>query len=239
MNASQVKKALSFYADPDKAIFLQRFFRTAKGEYAEGDFFIGITVPVTRKVASRFLDLTLPEVQKLLKSRIHEERLLALIILVKRFAKSNLEQQAALYRFYLSHTKHINNWDLVDLSAPHIVGAYLYSQSAAQRREILDRLARSTALWERRIAVLSCFYFIKKGDAKDLLRLAKLLLQDKHDLIHKAVGWMLREVGKRVDELLLIDFLEQHYKKMPRAMLRYSLEHLSPKLKAKFMVKDR
>ena len=197
----------------------QRFFKTGKGEYAEGDRFLGIRVPVLRKLAKRYRSLPVTAVAHLLTSEFHEERQMALFLLVARFQSSAETDRRKLYQLYLKHTDYINNWDLVDGSAEHIVGAYLNDRD----RKPLYSLARSRDLWERRIAVLSTYHFIKHLDFADALSVFKLLLEDKEDLIHKAVGWMLREIGKR-DLDTEETFLKKHYQKMPRTMLRYAIE---------------
>jgi len=226
----QLKKDLRDLADPKKAKILQRFFKTGKGEYGEGDVFLGVVVPKQRMLVKKYWrDLDLKDLDKLIKSKIHEERLIALLILVYQY--QSLNTKSLIFKFYLSRTKYINNWDLVDLSAPNIVGEYLIDKN----RAILYRLARSKSLWERRIAILSTFAFIKRGDYADTLKIAKILIKDTHDLIHKATGWMLREVGKRCKKTLLINFLNNHYKQMPRTMLRYAIERLDQKTKKKFL----
>jgi 3-methyladenine DNA glycosylase AlkD len=214
-----LRKELSKRGDKDKARLLQRFFKTGPGEYAEGDVFIGITVPVLRELALRYQGLALNELLRLLKSPVHEERLLALFILIFKYRKSDAPGREKIYRLYLGHTRYINNWDLVDVTAKHIIGDFLRDKDKAP----LYRLAGSASLWERRIAVLSTFYFIGKGRFEDSLKIAGVLLNDKHDLIHKAVGWMLREIGKR-DMAAEEGFLKKHYKAMPRTMLRYAIE---------------
>lgn len=219
MSLRDIRRALKQTADPEDARFLQRFFKTGPGEYGEGDRFIGVRVPRIRAIVKQHADLPMPDVQALLMSPIHEERLLALLILVRQFQRGDDPARRVIYRLYLSHTRHINNWDLVDLSAEHIVGGYLRDRS----RKPLYRLARSPRLWERRIAVLSTFHLIKRNDFDDLLALAGQLLGDREDLIHKAVGWMLREVGKR-DPAAEEAFLKRHYREMPRTMLRYAIE---------------
>ena len=213
------KKELRKYADKEKAKVLLRFFKTGLGEYAEGDIFLGVMVPFTRKVLKLFQDLPLSEVIKLLHSRIHEERLLALLIMVRQFNKADTKVKEKIYKAYLANTKFINNWDLVDLSAPQIVGGFLINKD----RKMLYKLAKSSLLWERRIAILATFAFIKSGDFKDVFGIAKLLLCDKEDLIHKACGWMLREAGKR-DVRAEEEFLRRNCKVMPRTMLRYAIE---------------
>jgi 3-methyladenine DNA glycosylase AlkD len=223
MKAVEVRKELKSMADPDKAAILQRFFKTGLGQYGEGDIFIGVMVPQSRKVAKKFSQLQLVEVKMLLYSRIHEERLVALLILVWRYssALSSREEKEEIVKFYLDNIKQVNNWDLVDLSAPNILGAHLIDRD----RMLLYRLARSENVWERRIAILATYHFIRNGDFSDTLKIAEMLLQDRHDLIHKAAGWMLREVGKR-DVASEEAFLEKHRSVMPRTMLRYAIERL-------------
>ena len=215
----QIEGRLRKLGDAADARHLQRFFKTGKGEYGEGDRFLGIRVPVVRRCVTDFRDVDPAEVLKLLKSRWHEARLLALLLLVDRYRRGTDKDRRAVYRAYLANTAYVNNWDLVDLTAHHIVGAYLFGRS----RMPLYRLARSGDLWERRISIVSTFYFIRYNDYADSLGLAEVLLNDGHDLIHKAVGWVLREVGKsdlRQEET----FLAKHYRKMPRTMLRYAIE---------------
>ncbi len=214
-----LRAKLRALGDPRKAEDLQRFFKTGPGDYGEGDIFLGIRVPVLRKLAKEYRNLTLGQAKKLLRSAMHEERLLALFILIGIYAKGNDVAKRQIYHLYLEHTQFVNNWDLVDASAEHIVGAYLWDKDKAPLLE----LAGSSLLWERRIAILSTFHFIKRGQFEETLKIAKLLLADPEDLIHKAVGWMLREVGKRhlaTEEA----FLGKHYHKMPRTMLRYAIE---------------
>ena len=223
MKAVEVRKELKSMADPDKAAILQRYFKTGLGQYGEGDIFIGVMVPQSRKVAKKFSQLQLVEVKMLLYSSIHEERLVALLILVWRYssALSSREEKEEIVKFYLDNIKQVNNWDLVDLSAPNILGAHLIDRD----RRLLYRLARSENVWERRIAILATYHFIRNGDFSDTLKIAEMLLQDRHDLIHKAAGWMLREVGKR-DVASEEAFLEKHRSVMPRTMLRYAIERL-------------
>jgi 3-methyladenine DNA glycosylase AlkD len=216
-----VQEDLQKLADEKRASFLVRFFKTGKGEYGEGDVFIGLTVPQIRQVARQYKDLPFPKIELLLQNKIHEYRLTALIILTYQFAKSNEVQKKAIYDFYLSHTKYINNWDLVDLSSHKIVGGWLVDH--IHDRSILMDLAGSENLWEKRISMISTFAFFQSLEFKETLAVAEILLHDKHDLIHKAVGWGLREIGKRnlsAEE----SFLKKHYKSMPRTMLRYALE---------------
>ena len=218
----QIMKKLRELGDRDIAIHSQRFFKTGKGEYGEGDRFLGIRVPTIRKCAREYRSISLEDTLKLLTSAFHEARLLALLILVAKYSSTNIgSEQHAIYRAYRSHTKFINNWDLVDSSAEHIVGAHLFLKN----RKPINRLVRSKNLWERRIGVISTFYFIKREDFSDTLANAELLLHDQEALIHKAVGWMLREVGKR-NRNIAEGFLAKHYKEMPRTMLRYAIEKL-------------
>lgn len=197
----------------------QRFFKTGKGQYGEGDIFLGIRVPVLRKTAKKYQGISIDECSQLLKSTFHEERLLSLLMLVAIFKKANGKDKKAVYTLYLANTRFINNWDLVDSSAEHIIGAYLLGID----KKPIYRLAKSDLLWERRISIMSTFHFIKYNEFVDALRISKILLHDKEDLIHKAVGWMLREIGKR-DIGAEEEFLKKYYKQMPRTMLRYSIE---------------
>jgi 3-methyladenine DNA glycosylase AlkD len=210
-------------ADPGKAAIMQRFFKTGPGQYGEGDIFIGVMVPQSRRVAKKFCQLPLGEVRTLLYSHIHEERLVALLILAWSYSSvsSSREKEEQIVKFYLDNIKQVNNWDLVDLSAPNILGAHLVDRE----RSLLYMLAGSENVWERRIAIVATHHFIKNGDFSDTLKIAAMLLQDRHDLIHKAAGWMLREVGKR-DTAAQEAFLEKHWSVMPRMMLRYAIERL-------------
>ena len=219
MTTKEIQKELDCLGDKKKAAILQRFFKTGKGEYAEGDLFRGITVPVLRTLARRYKDISLSEIEELLHSPFHEDRLLALLILVQAYSKDDAPMRSEIYALYLRNTTFINNWDLVDVSAEHIVGGFLMDRD----KEPLTRLALSTMLWERRIAIMATFHFIKMGKFDETFRVARLLLSDKEDLLHKAVGWMLREVGKR-DFNAEEDFLRKHYRQMPRTMLRYAIE---------------
>lgn len=222
-------------ANPKKAELLSRFFKTGPGQYGEGDVFLGITVPVSRKIALKYKNLSFPEISKLLSSKIHEERLIALLILVNQFEHGQENTRKKIFEFYLAHTKFINNWDLVDLSAPNIVGMYLLGK---KDRKILTRLARSNNLWERRIAIISTLAFIVKAkEYKDTFEISTILLHDKHDLIHKAVGWMLREVGKRISESVEREFLDLYYQEMPRTMLRYAIERFDSKSRMYYLKK--
>jgi 3-methyladenine DNA glycosylase AlkD len=272
----RLRTQLRRLANPRKAKILRRFFKTGKGQYGEGDIFLGITVPQQRALVKKYWrEVSLADLDKLIKSKIHEERLIALLILVEKFTSPPQEWggrgfpknrkailgaprgvrgevetseiqnlKSEIYKFYIAHIKFVNNWDLVDLSAPKIMGAYLFSLSLDGRGEgvrvknnILIKLAHSKNLWERRIAILATFDFIYQGQFDDTLKIAKLLLKDKHDLIHKAVGWMLREVGKRCGEKTLLDFLNVHYQKMPRTMLRYAIERLHETLRLFYLRK--
>lgn len=224
MNCSNIQQTLRDIADPEIAEHSQRFFKTSKGEYGEGDRFLGIRVPQIRKVAREFKQISLKETKQLLQSEYHEERLCALIILVSNMKTADPEEQQRICKLYLENTKFINNWDLVDTSAQYIVGLYLSDKD----RTTLYELAQSENLWERRIAIMSTFHFIKNDDYDDTLKIAELLLNDAHDLIHKATGWMLREVGKRDLKTLEI-FLDQHNTSMPRTMLRYAIEKMPEK----------
>lgn len=217
-------------ADPDRAQVLQGFFKTGPGEYGEGDRFLGLTMPQVRHLVREYAHVTLDEVERLLESPWHEVRMLAVLLLAGRFREADRTTQTAIYRLYLQSTHRINNWDLVDVSAPGIVGAYLLTRS----RAALRRLARSKSVWERRMAIISTMAFITRGQFGDTLALATRLLDDEHDLVHKAVGWMLREVGKR-DERALLRFLDRHAARMPRTTLRYSLERLRPALRRQYM----
>lgn len=227
----KIKKDLRQFASPEKAKVLQRFFKTKKGQYGEGDVFIGVKVPETRSVAKKYVDLGFNEIQELLNSQIHEERLLALVILNLKFkkAKSKIEKRF-IFEFYLKNTNRINNWDLVDLSAPNIVGEFLQNEDTS----VIRQLASSKNIWERRIAIVSTFPFIKKRNFGETLFISDVLLKDEHDLIHKAVGWMLREVGKQNKNVLEL-FLEQRYKEMPRTMLRYAIEKFPEEERKKWL----
>jgi len=217
-------------ANPEIAEHSQRFFKTAEGEYGFGDKFLGIRVPVIRQAVKKFETTPLSVAEKLLKSEYHEVRLYALLLLVFRFSKSSVDKQDEIYHLYLSNTQYVNSWDLVDSSAHHIVGAYLENKD----RSVLYDLSKSNSLWERRIAIISTFYFIKKKDFGDTLRISEQLLSDREDLIHKAVGWMLREVGKR-DLAIEVTFLKTHHRKMPRTMLRYAIEKFSKEERQKYL----
>lgn len=230
-SAAAVKRRLAGLANPEKAAVLQRFFKTGPGEYGEGDRFLGITVPQQRKVAHDFAGLPLTKVQGLLDSPVHEVRLTALLIWIRQFERGDEALRRAIYEAYLASTSRINNWDLVDLSAPNIVGAWLTHRS----RAVLRRLARSRSLWERRIAVVATHAFIRRGEFEDTLALADQLLNDREDLLHKATGWMLREVGKR-DHAALENFLRPRCRRMPRTMLRYAIERFPEGLRRQYLL---
>lgn len=217
-------------ADKDIAQHSRRFFKTGKGEYGAGDRFLGIRVPVLRKLARKYRGLDLVETERLLQSHYHEERLLALILLVNRYKKSDQAEQKRIYDLYLKNRACINNWDLVDTSAEHIVGGHLYEKSRAP----LYKLSRSENLWDRRIAIMATFNFIKRLDFNDALKLSEALLEDKEDLLHKAVGWMLREIGNR-DRAVEEQFLAKHYRTMPRTMLRYAIEKFPERTRQKYL----
>lgn len=237
---NKILKEIISHRNIDKAALLGRFFKTGKGQYGEGDVFLGITVPISRKIAQKYGGVTLPVVSKLIKNKYHEVRLVALLILVHKYKaspKSNLGEieRGKIVEFYLGHTKYINNWDLVDLSAHYIIGDYLNQRTAS--RIVLLKLAKSKNIWERRIAIISTFAFIYNGEFEWTFRIVNLLMKDKHDLIHKACGWMLREVGKRVSEKELINYLDIHSLQMPRTMLRYSIERLPEKTRLHYLHK--
>lgn len=230
MTAREAVATLQRLADPLQARNLQRFFKTAPGEYGEGDRFLGLRVPQLRALVRPSAAMPLKEMKRLLASPFHEARLLALLLMVKQFQDGDDQVRERLYRLYLRSTTRINNWDLVDASAEHLVGAWLQTRS----REPLYRLARSASLWERRIAIMATFHFIKQGSFSETLLLAERLLLDDQDLIHKAVGWMLREVGKR-DRSVEEAFLRQHYRIMPRTMLRYAIERFPERLRQTYL----
>lgn len=228
----KIKSELKKLANPKQAKILMQFFKIGKGEYGEGDIFLGIKVPVQRQVVKKYQDLPLKDVQQLLNSKIHEHRLVGVLILVRQFMKGDEKQRGVIYKIYLKNTRRINNWDLVDLSAPNIVGTYLLDKP----RKILYQLAKSKNLWERRIGIMATFIFIRNNDFKDTLAISKILLNDPHDLIHKAVGWMLRELGKR-DQVIEEKFLKEHFQKMPRTMLRYAIEKFPEKKRQGYLRK--
>jgi 3-methyladenine DNA glycosylase AlkD len=222
LTAAAVKREASALRDPERARFLQRFFRTGPGEYAEGDRLLGLTLPDQRQIARAYRNLSLGELQKLLQSSFHEHRLIALLILVDQHKRASDEQKAELHRFYLDNLSGINNWDLVDASAATLVGEHI-----AKNKMLLEDLTRSSTLWHRRIAIVSTFAELRAGRTALTFWVSKQLLSDKHDLIHKAVGWLLREAGKRSQPELL-QFLRTHYARLPRTTLRYATERLDP-----------
>ena len=232
MTLAQLQRDLKSLGSPKKAKFVAGYFKTGKGEYGEGDIFLGLTVPAQRLLAKRYTHLPLADIIKLLQSKIHEQRLVALLLLTHQYEQGNNKLKTKIFQLYLKNTKHINNWDLVDGSASYIVGDYLLNRP----RQVLYKLARSNSLWERRIAIIATFAFIRQGQYTDTLKLAKLLLRDSHDLIHKATGWALREVGKK-DRPSLIRFLNANASTMPRTALRYSLEHLPEKQRRYYMIR--
>lgn len=234
MRSSHLISALKRVADPAKAKLLARFFKTGRGEYGEGDVFIGVMVPEQRKIAQQFITLPLDEIAPLIRDPRHEVRLTGLLILEYKVKRRDVDRRTRreVFDFYLSHSAHIDNWDLVDVTARDIVGAYLYDFKKSRR--ILYRLAQSENIWERRIAIVATSYFIGKNDFVDTLKIAEHFLNDTHDLIHKATGWMLREVGKR-DVGVLRAFLDAHAAHMPRTMLRYSLEKFAPRERRRYM----
>jgi 3-methyladenine DNA glycosylase AlkD len=215
----RLKADMRKLASSEKARVLSGFFKTGKGEYGEGDVFLGIVVPDQRRIAKKYQDLSMNDLGKLISGRMHEQRSVCLFILINRYKKADSRGKKEVVDFYLRNLRYINNWDLVDLSAGPVLGDYL----ADRDRSMLYEMAQSDDLWKRRIAVMATFAFIKKSDFGDTLHIAERLLNDRHDLIHKAVGWMLREIGKR-DQAKEEEFLKKHYKKMPRTMLRYSIE---------------
>ena len=229
MSAKLAKAALLSFSSPERKKTCESFFKLGAGEYGEGDVFIGVRTPDIRRVAKDFEDLSFQELKDLMTSKIHEERCLALLILIRQYDHNPHE----IYEFYLQHTAYINNWDLVDISAHYIVGKHLLDKD----RAILYDLVRSDNLWERRVAIVATWWFIRHNDFEDTLFLAKKLLQDKHDLMHKATGWMLREVGKK-DVVVLRAFLDQHRLVMPRTALRYAIERFVPEERIQYMKKS-
>ena len=227
---AMLRAELYALADPADAIHLQRFFKTAPGEYGAGDKFLGLRVPTLRRLVRDYRQLNDADALEMLASSWHEERLLALMLLVDGYDRGDESRRERIHRAYLEHTRYINNWDLVDSSAEHIVGPHLEAREIA----LLERLARSHDIWERRIAIISTFHFIKRNEFAPTLKIARLLLEDSHDLIHKAVGWMLREVGKRDREVEDV-FLGKHYRKMPRTMLRYAIERHPETLRKRYL----
>jgi 3-methyladenine DNA glycosylase AlkD len=242
---SQLRKELKKTSNSKQAKNLQRFFKTGKGEYGEGDIFLGVKVPIQRKIAAKFQNLSLKDIKKLLESKIHEHRMTSLFILISKYEKADKREKKIIFNFYLKNIKNINNWDLVDISAPKIVGDYLLKKKkgdAAFESDICEcrllyKFAKSKNLWKKRIAIISTYAFIKNNEFDNALKISEILLSDKNDLIHKAVGWMLREIGKR-DQKIEEKFLKKYYLKMPRTMLRYAIEKFDEN-KRKFYLKNK
>ncbi len=232
MVVREIEKELESFSTHEKKEFLPYFFKTGKGQYGEGDEFLGVVVPDTRKVAKKYKAISFEDVVELLKNKYHECRLCALLVLIEKFKKADETEKEKIFDFYLSNTRYINNWDLVDLSCKDIVGNYLLNKP----RNILYKLANSNLMWDQRIAVVSTYSFIRLNDFEDILKLSEILLHHKHDLMHKAIGWMLREVGKR-DKEVLCEFLDKYHKVMPRTMLRYSIEKFSVEERTHYMKK--
>jgi 3-methyladenine DNA glycosylase AlkD len=230
MTACEIQQQLRELGSPEATAEAARFFKMGPGQYSEGDIFLGLNAATMHRLSKEHVALSLRDVRALLRSPVHEDRSLALLILVRQAAKGDKVTKERIYKLYLAHTRYVNNWDLVDASAREIVGGYLADKS----REPLVRLARSKNMWERRISIVATHYFIRQGEFADTLRIAKLLLGDKEDLIHKATGWMLREVGKR-DQPTLEGFLRRHGKVMPRTALRYSIERLPKDLRLAYL----
>ena len=227
-----LRKDVQALANPKKAKLVQGYFKTGPGQYGEGDIFLGLTVPQSRSIAVKYKDLAYLEISALLKSKNHEERFIALVILINNYKYGNEKDRKKNYNFYLKHLRYINNWDLVDLSAHSILGAWLMDKD----RKMLLKLATSQNLWSRRIAVVATYHFIKyEKSSAWTFKIAEILLNDKHDLIHKAIGWMLREIGKNISHEEEEIFLKKHYKNMPRTMLRYAIEHFDPALRQAYM----
>lgn len=230
MGLTELRNDLKKESNAKQAEVLLRFFKTGKGEYGEGDLFYGIKVPVQRKIAKKYNDIPIGDIQELLNSPIHEERLVSLFILIEQYSRAEDKTKEFIFKFYLKNAKKINNWDLVDLSAPKIVGTHLLTGD----KDILFKLARSSNVWERRIAVLSTYTFIRNLHFDTTFLIAEILLNDKHDLIHKAVGWMLREVGNKDMQAEEV-FLKKYYKLMPRTMLRYAIEKFPEAKRMKYL----
>lgn len=227
-----IQKELRKRKNPRQAKILQGFFKTGKGEYGEGDIFLGLKVPETRGIAKQYTDLTFSEIKILLYSKIHEERLAGVLLLVHKFENGSEAEKAKVFRFYIQHSKRMNNWDLVDLSASRIVGGFLQKRE----RSILYRLTKSKNLWERRIAIIATLQFIYKNEYQETFKIADLLLYDKEDLIHKATGWMLREVGKRISEKKLEKYLTTRLQKLPRTTLRYAIERFPERKRKQYLL---
>lgn len=231
MTASQIISELKVTGSPEKAEHLSRFFKTGKGQYGEGDLFLGVTVPQQRDIAKKFRTAGIDTLEELIRSPFHEARLTALLILIDKYEKEkNKELQKTYVDFYCNHTPYINNWDLVDLSCYKLLGRWLSDRD----RSMLYEWASCGELWKQRISIVTCMYFIRKGDFHDCMAISDLLINHPHDLIHKAVGWLLREVGKK-DRTALIIFLKDRYKTMPRTMLRYAIEHFPEEERKKYL----
>ncbi len=229
---AELRKEMEECSNEEKAKLYQRFFKTGPGQYGEGDVFMGLTMPETRAISSKYTEMPIEEVQELLNSEIHEHRMSALLIVIQKYRKANKEEKRKLYEFYLKNMSRINNWDLIDVTASHVVGDFLFNNK--EEKEMLYKLAKSNDLWEKRISVISTFRFIKENEFEDSINISEILLNDKHDLIHKAVGWMLREIGKK-DQEIEEEFLRKYHKTMPRTMLRYSLEKFTKDKKDFYM----
>lgn len=230
-NLSNLRKVLSSYSSKQKAISVAKYFKTGPGQYGEEDIFIGVSSPILHILAKKNSQLTILEIECLLNSKIHEERMLALFIMVLNYKKGNESNKNEIFNIYIKNIKSINNWDLVDCSAQYIIGPWLENKDKAY----LYKLARSDSVWEKRIAIISTFYYIKNGQPNDSLMIAEILLHDDHYLIHKAVGWMLREIGNHCSLSLEETFLKKYYKNMPRTMLRYAIEKFPNDLRLKYL----
>jgi 3-methyladenine DNA glycosylase AlkD len=231
MNLTQsLHREILSLRNPEKAVIYKNFHKIGNNGYAKDDEFFGLTVPQCRNLAQKYASLSLSEIDKILDSKIHEERYVAVLILAEQYERADQKQKKKIVDFYLKHAKRVNGWDFVDSTAPQILGEWLVNKDT----KILSKLAKSSNLWERRIAIVATYAFIKRGEFQDTLRISEILLKDKHDLIHKAVGWMLREVGKR-DEHVLEEFLKKHYQKMPRTMLRYSIERFTETKRKRYL----
>ncbi|HPY08347.1 MAG TPA: DNA alkylation repair protein [bacterium] len=240
MSYLKIKQELLSLQNPKQAAILSRFFKTGPGQYGAGDRFLGIRVPQTRAIVKKYQPVSLIDIQKLLNNNYHEIRLTGVLLLVAQYQAGQFKEQTKIYNLYLKNTKAINNWDLVDLSAPNIVGHYLYNYFFIQnkQKEVICRLKKMASaknIWLRRIAVVSTFYFIRQGRYQEIFFLTKMLKNDKQDLIHKALGWMLREVGKKIDKAVLKKFLQENITKLPRTTLRYAIEHFPKEKRLYFL----
>jgi len=234
-DVKKLQEEVKSLGSPQKAKASEWFFKTGKGEYAEGDKFFGLTTPESKMIAKKYSHLlNLEDLAKLLKSGIHEERIISIILLKEMYKKGDEKIKEEIFKIYIENTKHINNWDIVDISAEHIVGDYLENK----KKDLLYDFSKSEVLWERRISIMSTFGYIKKGKPELTLELAEILLEDKQDLIHKAVGWMLREIGKRCSQDILEEFLKKHYARIPRTALRYAIEKFPESLRQKYLKGD-